>query len=278
MRITLNLATRPFTDAGPAIKRLRQAMGAMALLSLLLGVGLYALHQKAEAARAREHSLDAKIAGITRERQGYQQMMQLPENAAVVAHAEVLNQLFDEKAFSWTLAMEDLETVLPGGVQVTTLEPVRDKDGHITLHLRVIGPRDKAVDLVKNLEHSRHFLLPRIVGESAESTGAPGEQLVPVSASNRVNFDLLADYNPATATEVAKPAGKSEKASADTGDEPVPAAKHVKPAALHAALPRPAQAFPTPVSRPQHTGRLPYSGVSVPPPVPQPKPRAGGAK
>ena len=43
--------------------------------------------------------------------------------------------------------MEDLETVLPGGVQVTTLEPIVDKkDGHVSLHMRVIGPRDKAVD------------------------------------------------------------------------------------------------------------------------------------
>ena len=58
---------------------------------------------------------------------------------------ENLNQLFDEKAFSWTLAMEDLETVLPGGVQVTTLEPTRDKDGHITLQLRVLGPRDLSI-------------------------------------------------------------------------------------------------------------------------------------
>ncbi len=78
--------------------------------------------------------------------------------------------------------MEDLETVLPGGVQVSTIEPVRAKDGHITLHLRVIGPRDRAVELVRNLEHSKRFLLPRIVGENAESPGGPNQRLEPVSA------------------------------------------------------------------------------------------------
>ena len=98
--------------------------------------------------------------------------MQQPANAQLLDQAEALNQLFDEKAFSWTLAMEDLETVLPGGVQVTSIEPIRDKDGHITLHLRVVGPRDLADDLVRNLEHSRRFLLPRIVGENAESATA----------------------------------------------------------------------------------------------------------
>ena len=115
---------------------------------MALGLGLRAFHQKAEAARARDHSLDGQIARITQERQGYQAMMRQPENAEVLAQAEALNKLFDEKAFSWTLAMEDLETVLPGGVQVTSIEPNRDKDGHITLHLRVLGPRDRAIELV----------------------------------------------------------------------------------------------------------------------------------
>ena len=55
----------------------------------------------------------------------------------------ILNELFDEKAFSWTLAMEAMETVLPAGVQVTSIEPIRAKDGHITVHLRVLGPTIK---------------------------------------------------------------------------------------------------------------------------------------
>lgn len=210
MRITLNLATRPFANLGPAIKRLHIAAGVLAVLSIGLGLGVHAFHQKAEEVRTREHSLDGAIAHVTQERQGYQELMRQPANAEVLARAGALNQLFDEKAFSWTLAMEDLETVLPGGVQVSTIEPVRDKNGQITLQLRVIGPRDHAIDLVRNLEHSKRFLLPRIVGENSESTGGPGEQLQPISASSRVNFDLLAVYNPATAGEP-RPAPKPEK-------------------------------------------------------------------
>jgi type IV pilus assembly protein PilN len=197
MRISLNLATRPFADLGPILKRLRIAMGALALLAVALGIGLYVMDQKAKAARSRDHALDMQIARMNKERQGYQALMRQPQNAAVLAEAQNLNQLFDEKAFSWTLAMEDLETVLPSGVQVTTLEPIRDKDGHITLHLRVLGPRDRSIQLVENLEHSKRFLRPRIVGESSESEGGPNQRVEPVSATNRVNFDLLADYNPA---------------------------------------------------------------------------------
>jgi type IV pilus assembly protein PilN len=210
MRISLNLATRPFADLGSAIKRLRIAMGALAVIAIGLGLALHAFHRKAEEARARDHSLDSQIARITGERQGYQNLMRRPENVQLLERVGDLNRIFDEKAFSWTLAMEDLETVLPSGVQVSTLEPVRAKDGSITLRLRVIGPRDKAVELVRNLEHSRRFLLPRIVGENSESSGAPGEKLEPISASNRVNFDLLADYNPASPTESRKSKEKLE--------------------------------------------------------------------
>jgi type IV pilus assembly protein PilN len=198
MRITLNLATRPYADLRPALKRLRIAMAVLAVVALGLLLGLRAFHQKAEEARATELAVQKKIDAINRERLGYQQLMQRPENAQLLAHAAELNQLFDEKTFSWTLAMEDLETVLPGGVQVTAIDPTRDaKTGKITMKLRVVGPRDKADDLVQNLEHSRYFMLPHIVSESTESTGGPNERLEPVSASNRFTFELLADYNSA---------------------------------------------------------------------------------
>jgi type IV pilus assembly protein PilN len=196
MRISLNLATRPFADLGPILKRLRVAMAALATLALALGVGLYLVDKKADAIRVQDRKLDAQIARMANERQGYQATMRQPQNAEVLAQALELNQIFDAKAFSWTLAMEDLETVLPSGVQVTTLEPTRDKNGNITLHLRVLGPRDRSIQLLENLEHSKRFLRPRMVGESSESAGGPGERVEAVSMSSRVNFDLLADYNP----------------------------------------------------------------------------------
>jgi type IV pilus assembly protein PilN len=200
VRVAINLASRPFADLAPTLKKLRIAMGVLAGVAVAMALGLHALHDKAEAARARAHSLDGKIAQITQERQSYQAMMQQPDNARTLQQAESLNQLFDEKSFSWTLAMEDLETVLPAGVQVTTLEPTV-KDGQISVRLRVVGPRDRDVELVQNLEHSHHFLLPRIVGETAESEGGPNQRAEPVSASNRVNFDMLADYTPGSPEE-----------------------------------------------------------------------------
>jgi type IV pilus assembly protein PilN len=252
MRITINLATRPFADLGPTIKRLRIAMAVFAVVSIGLGIGLHLLHSKAEAVRARNHSLDGQIAGINTERHGYEAMMRQPDNAQVLDQAGNLNRVFDQKAFSWTLAMEDLETVLPGGVQVTTLEPIRDKEGDISLRLRVVGPRDKDLQLVQNLEHSRHFMKPRIAGESSESTGGPGERLEPVSASNKVNFDLLADYNPATLEEQAT-APKKGEGKAKSDPNATGATRHAGAPGAHGPGLR----------------RAPNTGVSQPPTGPQ---------
>ena len=215
MRITLNLATRPYTDIGPALKRLRIAMAVLALMAIGLWLGLRAVHQKADEARATEQRVQSKIAAINRERAGYHQMMRQHANA------RLLNQLFEQKTFSWTLAMEDLENVVPGGVQVATLEPTSDeKTGRTTLKLRVVGPRDRADDLVQNLEHSKHFLLPGIVGESSEATatGGQADRLEPLNASNRFTFELQAVYNPAVTTErkaQKKPEGKKPSAGED---------------------------------------------------------------
>jgi type IV pilus assembly protein PilN len=268
MRITLNLATRPYADIGPAMKRLRIAMAALVVVSLGLLLGLHALHRKAEAARAKEHALDAQLARIINERQGYQAMMQRPENAQFMTEVAMLNQLFDEKAFSWTLAMQNLETVLPAGVQVTQLEPVRAKNGQTTLHLRVLGPHDLSIDLVRNLEHSKRFMLPRIIGENAESSNnGPNQRLEPVSESNRFEFDLLTDYIQPTPEERARALRRQKEmasAAEDSGDRPQSAARRVPnlgPGAVREPYARPANVAPpsgsNPAASPAHAQRGP---------------------
>jgi type IV pilus assembly protein PilN len=259
MRVTLNLATRPFADLAPALRRLRIGMGVLAVLSLLFLLGLHLFDREAAAARARDHSLDGQIARVQGERMAAESFMNRPDNARLLKQTEFLNQRFDEKGFSWTLAMEAMETVLPGGVQVTQIEPLRDKDGHITVHVHVVGPRDRADGLVANLERSRRFLQPRIVGETAESTNGPAQRQEPISPSNRFDFDLLADYNPPSPAErvaaeraAARTAAK-EKQSAPAG---IARPKHLAPAPAPARVPAPA---PAPVA-PQSKGRQPYTG------------------
>jgi type IV pilus assembly protein PilN len=271
MRVTLNLATRPYIDIGPAVKRLRISMAVLVVLGGALLLGLRAVHQKAEDARATEQKVQTRIDAINRERQGYQDRMRQPANAQLLTQVAALNQFFDEKTFSWTLAMEDLETVLPGGVQVVNLQPSRDpKTDRISLKLHVVGARDRADDLVENLEHSRHFLLPHIVSESSDSSNGPNQQFEPVSASNRFNFELLAEYNSAAPVD-----RKAEKAQQEETrreemrqvEKPAAGAERVLPSPQprRAAQPLAAPASPlAPYARPPYTGAVPPRGNTYP--------------
>jgi type IV pilus assembly protein PilN len=229
VKITLNLATRPYADQGPALKRLRIGMAALAVILILLGLGLMHFHQTALRMAAQEAVVDQSIANIQHEQRGYQVQMQQPANAKVLTQAGFLNDLFDEKSFSWTAAMEDLERVLPGGVQVTALEPVRGKDGRLTLRLRTSGLRERSVELVRNMERSQRFANPRVTGENAESSGAQGG-FQQVGEPNKVSFEILAEYNPATLEERSEEIAQQKKHSnsspaSSLRQQPVPVRK-----------------------------------------------------
>ncbi len=198
MRITLNLATHPYVELRPLYQRLRVVAVLLLIAAVLLGWVLSTQKQKAAAAHARATTLDNAIARTRNSREQAENSMRQPQNAAVLMQAHFLNNLFLHKSFSWTAVMMDLEQVLPGGVQVLSIDPVPAKDGTVTIHMRVAGPREKAVALVRNLEHSRRFRTPRIVAETAQAqdqNGRPSPTFQP-NIANGVNFDVLAEYNP----------------------------------------------------------------------------------
>lgn len=238
MRVAVNLASRPYVELGPVYNRLRTWVAIL----VVVGVALYFLYRaertQAESTLAQVHEVRSNIQQLEHQRQTYQTLMQQPKDAAVLRQSDFLNDAFRRKSFSWTASMTDLETVLPSGVQVLSIDPIVAPDGHVTIRLRVTGVRERALDLVRNLEKSRYFADPRLASESlATSTGT-------VQNGNDVNFDILADYRPLPLPTTAnvqeqKPAVKSGK--------PRHAARSPKPAGAQTTQP----AQPTPQGQPQ---------------------------
>lgn len=219
MIITLNLASRPYIDVRAVLKRLRAIMVILVLIAIPLFLLLKAEHQKAQDATARVNQMENSVQSLERQQQSYQALMREPQNAAVLAQSSYLNGLFRRKAFSWTATMTDLETVLPEGVQVLSLDPAITKTGQVQIHLRVSGARDRAIQLVQNLEKSRHFASPRLAGETLAQSSGQNNVFQPVTSATVYNFDILADYRPVTAEEKvsSKPATetKPERKSTD---------------------------------------------------------------
>jgi type IV pilus assembly protein PilN len=218
MKITLNLASQPYVDLRSVLKRLRLIMAILVVVAIPLFLLLKAEEKKAASATARVDALRNQVQSLERQQQSYRALMRQPQNAAVLTNAGYLNGLFRRKAFSWTATMTDLETVLPEGVQVLSLDPAITKSGQVEIHLRVSGARDRAIQLVQNLEKSRHFASPRLAGETlAQTSGPSNNAFQPVSATTAVNFDILADYRPLTDEEQTTTDKKQTKAAQDTG-------------------------------------------------------------
>jgi type IV pilus assembly protein PilN len=241
MRITLNLASKPFIELRPLYARLRWWMAILLMVAIPLWLLLKTETRKAAMANARLQSVQNQILALQKQESDSKAFMEKPENSAVLTQAAFLNQMYARKAFSWTAIMMDLETVLPAGVQVLNIDPETDKFGNVTIRLRVSGQRDRAVDLVRNLEHSKRFLNPQLASESAETTTTGGGQanFQPASGTGNVNFDVLAGYNRLEAVSKEMKKAKADKDS--SGDEASPAktAKPSRPAVRPVAPARP---------------------------------------
>ena len=220
MKISVNLATRPFVELRPFFLRLRILMGALALVAVALMLTAHFLQQRLDSAQQEMDRLKARTAEAQQEKLSNERRMRQPANSAVLKRAQFLNALFLRKSFSWTAVMMDLETVLPSGVQVTSIEPQIATNGDVVIRLRVSGDRDRAVQLVRNLERSKRFLQPRLSGEAVQAR-EQGQQNLPVYSAQTggapagVEFEILANYNPLPEGE-AYPHAKSADETAAT--------------------------------------------------------------
>jgi type IV pilus assembly protein PilN len=156
---------------------------------------LHALTAQQHAAEAQMNALKARTLQFQQERQRNEARMRQPQNMAVLERSQFLNALFAQKSFSWTAVMMDLERVLPAGVQVTSIEPTTTKSGDVNIRLKVSGERDRAVELVRNLERSQRFIAPRLAGEAAQAQET-GRVSASPTAPGAVEFDILSGYNP----------------------------------------------------------------------------------
>lgn len=219
MRISINLASRPFVEMRPLFARLRLIMGALALLAIGLAIGMHSLSVQAKQATSAMDALKAQTAAVQQKTAANEARMRLPQNQGVLQRSIFLNALFTKKSFSWTGVMMDLERVLPEGIQVTSIDPVISKEGAVSIKLRVTGDRDKAIQLVRNLERSERFVGPQLTGETAltadkaKAIGARGAGMQNVSddqLGSGVEFEILSGYNALETGNRDKGAGSSK--------------------------------------------------------------------
>ncbi len=239
MRITVNLATRPYVELDRIFRQLRLAIAVLAVLAVGMAWWLHVRSAQARVAKAEIERIQAQTATLQAERSRNEARLRQPANAAVLQQIDFLNGLYQRKSFSWTAVLMDLEDVLPAGLQVTSIDPQIATNGEVSIRMRVSGPRENSVQLVRNLEASHRFIAPRLVGEAQQQQDKGSGIAVPAAylsgnaaqtaargsgttaglgVTPPVDFDIVAGYNPLQ-PRVRERQSRARVAAADAADE-----------------------------------------------------------
>jgi type IV pilus assembly protein PilN len=198
MRLDINLATQPYQDARRFWFQWGGAIAALGLLTVTLLYFTFLAWLGARKDRILIAEYEQQIAARDREKAAAQALMNLPQNANTRDSSQFLNELFYRKAFSWTRVFENLENVMPPRVHVVSIHPELAGNNELAIKLVVAGDsRERALELVRKMEASKHFRETEIQQESAE-TGNIGNQ------GDTVKFDISALYVPQLETQTAQ--------------------------------------------------------------------------
>src|SRR5438552_7986976 len=167
MRVDINLATQPYQDARRFWLRWGGALVALGLLTLILLYSVLTGWVSARKDRDLIRQREAQIAARDQERAQAEALLSRPENRSTRDRSQFLNDLFQRKAFSWTKVFEDLERVMPPRLHVVSIRPDTSPDNELIINLTVAGEsRDRALELVRKMEGSRHFQQTQIKSET----------------------------------------------------------------------------------------------------------------
>lgn len=229
MRFDINLASQPYEDARQFWMRWGTALVLGSLFTLVLLTMTIVGWFNARRDHHTMAEIRAAIADRDQRRMEAETFLGLPENRTTRDQSQVLNELIERKAFSWTLVLENLEKVMPARVHLVSIHPELDPDNQLALKMTVAGDsRDRAIELARRMEDSRRFAQTNIISErSTESKNGDTEQ-----------FDIAALYIPETLPD-AGTARRAEPKAVTTEKQPkimgnVPAAaKKITPKGNH---------------------------------------------
>jgi type IV pilus assembly protein PilN len=217
MRIDINLASQPYEDARQFWMRWGTAVGALGLLTLILLAFVVSGWVAARHDRLAMSELRTQIAERDRLRAEAERILNLPQNRTTRDESQLLNQLIERKAFSWTRVLENLEKVMPPRLHVVSISPELNDENELALKMSVAGDsRDRAVELERRMEESRRFAQTQITRETFSVQAQNGDNVV---------CEMTAIYVPEAGTEM-----NLSPVSAPTSGKPAGNAKPKAPA------------------------------------------------
>jgi Tfp pilus assembly protein PilN len=165
MRLDINLASNVYEDARDFWIRWGIGLGLLSVVTIGLLVMAISGFWAARQDRQQISELESKIAQRDKERSDAETLLNRPENRVIRDKSQYLNDLISRKAFSWTKAFEDLERVMPPKIHLVSIQPQLNDNNQLEIKMMVAGEsQEKAIELVKHMEDSKHFRETRIEG------------------------------------------------------------------------------------------------------------------
>lgn len=223
MRININLATQPYEVAREYKRRMTMLIAGLAVVAVVL-VG-YILYQRAHSRTINRQlaDLQRQMDALNHEEAQARATLNRPANKEIADQSEFLNELFARKAMSWTHIFTVMEKIVPPELHVTSMKPEYTKTGDLVLHVVVAtDSRDRAEELMRNMEKSTHFHQPQVLAETVVTNTSEQGQ------AGAIQFDIAAVYVPGTMeADESQTADNSTGAAAVTPQQtatPAPAA------------------------------------------------------
>lgn len=200
MKFRINLASEPYENARSFYLRWGVALVLLAVVTGALVYGAIAGWRSTHTTSGRIAAEKANLEKLKQQEQQDLAILNKPENRDVRDKSQVLNGLIRRKEFSWTLIFADLEHIMPTRLHVVSITPQIDKFNDIFVKMVVAGDsREKAVELVQNMEKSREFRGARVVSEIEFNRRDQNS----AQSSDTVQFEITAQYVPVAPTPVA---------------------------------------------------------------------------
>jgi len=211
MRININLASQRFEDARQFYVRWGSALALVVVITAGLVLLSWYKFQGTASDRKRINELQQRIAKLDQDRKEAEEVLNRPQNRDVRDQSRFWNDVIDQKSFSWTQLLSDLEKIMPAHAYVRTVQPTLTQDKRLQLKLMIAGEkRDDVNDLVSKMERSERFHSSVLKSEELrnQSVGGSGssQNVQPVW-----EFGIETFYTPATP-------GQQPRVSAKAGE------------------------------------------------------------
>ena len=238
MRFNLNLASQPYEVAQSYRRQMTLAITGLGVVAVLLLSYILYQHIHSRGINRQLAQVQLQMYNLENEEAQAHAVLNKPANRVIADQSDFLNQLFARKSLSWTHIFTEMEKIVPADLHVVSMKPEYTKNNDLVLHVVVAtDSRDRAVELVRNMEKSNHLRHAEIVAETV--TTSSGEQ---AAGGGNIQFDIAAVYVPGapdsddTAMAAGSDTTKPGQTAGDTTQAANPSTNGTKPNAKAAPM------------------------------------------